>query len=341
MTTGGRQCNTIRVGRKVGLSFAIVSIVFFVFAFSLILPKSALSHHQGKVLGESTVSSQINFPPVTSGAGFILPDSPFYFLDKTFQQIRLLIAFTPESRAKVRQEIAGERLAELRIMLARNNQSGADTALDGLAEEVDKMAISLSEAAASGKDVKELAKEINQTIKSHRDILNSLESQAEGVLKLKFKTAKEALKLSKTNVEDELPEEELEKEIEEGLDDEIDELTEEATGSARRLEHAINVLERLASEAAVKEQLKREEALRHAIEVKNEALIRQQERFALEEEEKQKILLEARVKVVSEARESVKRSQEAAERLKKAQEVVKEAKAVSSESSESSDQESE
>jgi len=329
------------VGRKVGLSFAIVSIVFFVFAFSLILPKSALSHHQGKVLGESTVSSQINFPPVTSGAGFILPDSPFYFLDKTFQQIRLLIAFTPESRAKVRQEIAGERLAELRIMLARNNQSGADTALDGLAEEVDKMAISLSEAAASGKDVKELAKEINQTIKSHRDILNSLESQAEGVLKLKFKTAKEALKLSKTNVEDELPEEELEKEIEEGLDDEIDELTEEATGSARRLEHAINVLERLASEAAVKEQLKREEALRHAIEVKNEALIRQQERFALEEEEKQKILLEARVKVVSEARESVKRSQEAAERLKKAQEVVKEAKAVSSESSESSDQESE
>ena len=341
MTTGGRQCNTIWVGRKVGLSFAIVSIVFFVFAFSLILPKSALSHHQGKVLGESTVSSQINFPPVTSGAGFILPDSPFYFLDKTFQQIRLLIAFTPESRAKVRQEIAGERLAELRIMLARNNQSGADTALDGLAEEVDKMAISLSEAAASGKDVKELAKEINQTIKSHRDILNSLESQAEGVLKLKFKTAKEALKLSKTNVEDELPEEELEKEIEEGLDDEIDELTEEATGSARRLEHAINVLERLASEAAVKEQLKREEALRHAIEVKNEALIRQQERFALEEEEKQKILLEARVKVVSEARESVKRSQEAAERLKKAQEVVKEAKAVSSESSESSDQESE
>jgi len=341
LTTGGRQCNTIRVGRKVGLSFAIVSIVFFVFAFSLILPKSALSHHQGKVLGESTVSSQINFPPVTSGAGFILPDSPFYFLDKTFQQIRLLIAFTPESRAKVRQEIAGERLAELRIMLARNNQSGADTALDGLAEEVDKMAISLSEAAASGKDVKELAKEINQTIKSHRDILNSLESQAEGVLKLKFKTAKEALKLSKTNVEDELPEEELEKEIEEGLDDEIDELTEEATGSARRLEHAINVLERLASEAAVKEQLKREEALRHAIEVKNEALIRQQERFALEEEEKQKILLEARVKVVSEARESVKRSQEAAERLKKAQEVVKEAKAVSSESSESSDQESE
>ncbi|EKD65685.1 MAG: hypothetical protein ACD_50C00016G0002 [uncultured bacterium] len=329
------------MGRKVGLSFAIVSIVFFVFAFSLILPKSALSHHQGKVLGESTVSSQINFPPVTSGAGFILPDSPFYFLDKTFQQIRLLIAFTPESRAKVRQEIAGERLAELRIMLARNNQSGADTALDGLAEEVDKMAISLSEAAASGKDVKELAKEINQTIKSHRDILNSLESQAEGVLKLKFKTAKEALKLSKTNVEDELPEEELEKEIEEGLDDEIDELTEEATGSARRLEHAINVLERLASEAAVKEQLKREEALRHAIEVKNEALIRQQERFALEEEEKQKILLEARVKVVSEARESVKRSQEAAERLKKAQEVVKEAKAVSSESSESSDQESE
>lgn len=310
------------MGRKIVVAVTIVGLAFF--AFVSILPKPVNSHHQGRVLGESTSSSQIVFPPVTSGAGFILPDSPLFFLDKTFQQIRLFVAFTPERRAKVREQITGERLAELRIMLSRNNPDGITIALTSLTEEVDQMAATLSDAGASGRNVKILAKQLNETIKTHRKILNILADQTEGVLKLQLKTAREALKRAKIDIEDELAEDELEDEIEEDLDDEIEEAIEEASGSAKRLKHAMDILSKLASEAAVKQQTRREEALRHAIEVKNDALLKQQERLLEEERRKQEKLLKAHEKAAREAQEALREAQEAVERVEEAQEAVRE-----------------
>lgn len=311
----------------------IIAIAFF--TVILVLPKQIFSHHQASVLGESTSSSQILFPPITSGAGFILPDSPLFFLDKAFQKIRLLVAFTPERRAKVREQIAGERLAELRIMLARNNSHGIGVALSNLAEESGQMAATLADTAASGRDVKNLAKELNETIKTHRKILKILADQTDGVLRLQLETARESLKLAKLDIEDELPEEELETEIEEGLDDEIEELTEEAALSGGKLENAINVLERLVSEAAARQQARREEALKRAIEVKNEALRKQQERLLEEDEEKQGALLEAREKAIKDARDAIEISKEAVEKLREAQEAISEAKTAAGQESSS------
>jgi DNA repair exonuclease SbcCD ATPase subunit len=323
------------VGRKTASVIGILGLVFFVSVW--VLPKQVLSHHKARVLGDSTASSQIVFPPVTSGAGFFLPDSPLFFLDKTFQQIRLFLAFTPERRAKVREQIAGERLAELRIMLSRNNPNGISIALSNLTDETNQMAANISDSAANGRDVKLLAKSLNETIKTHRKILGILADQTDGVLRLQIKAAREALKEAKIEVEDELDEDELENEIEEGLDDEIDELADEATGSARRLEHAVDVLERLASEAAQKQQARREEALRHAIEVKNEALRKQQEKFLEEEHRKHKSLLHAREKAIEEAREAIKKSHEAVHKLKEAQEAVIEIKTHTDDDNSSSD----
>lgn len=303
-------------------AFLAVIVVSVVFVFVSVLPKQALSHHQTRVLGDSTVSSQVNFPPVTSGAGFFLPDSPLFFLDKTFQQIRLFLAFTPERRAKIHNLIAGERLAELRIMLARNNPDGIAIALSNLTKEATQMSTNLSDAAANGRDVRLLARELNETIKAQRKILDILEDQTDGVLKLQLKTARKVLKTAKVEIEDELLEDELENEIEENLNDEIEEELEEASGSAKRLQHAIDVLSKHASEAAVKQQRRREEALRHAIEVKDEALRKQEERLLKEERKKQEKLLKAHERAAKEAHKALKEVHRAAHNVEEAHETV-------------------
>ncbi len=310
--------------RKAFGSLGIIVLGFFVLVW--VVPKPAFSHHQGRVLGDSTSSSQIVFPPVTAGAGFILPDSPLYFLDQIFQEVRLLLAFTPERRAKTRALIAGERLAELRIMFSRNNSDGVTIALSKLTEQISSMSTNLSDAASSGKDLSLLAKELNEEIKTQRKVLGILESQTDGVLKLQIKVARKALKIAKVEIEDKLAEDELENEIEEDVNDEIDEAVEEASGSAKKLEHAIDVLTKLAIEAAAKQQTRREEALRHAIEVKNEALRKQQEKLFELESKKQEKLLEAQAKVQEKGREAIERAQKAAGEFKEAQDEVEQLK---------------
>lgn len=309
-----------------------ITFITIIISLGIIFSGKHLSaHHGARVLGDSTRASDLVFPPVTSGAGFILPDSPFFFLDRLFQQARLLTAFSAERKARVRLEIANERLAELRIMLARDNQDAVATSLSNLTQEVNQMSKSLTDAAAAGQDVSLLAKSLNETIKTQRKILGIVEDQTEGVLKLQFKTARKALKTAKIEIEDELAEDELENEIEEDINEEIEEEVEEASKSAKRLEHAIDVLTKLASEAAQKQKARREEALRHAIEVKNEALKKQEEKLFEQEMKKQKKLLEAHKKAVEEAREAIEKSQEAADRFKKAKNKVENIKKQSAE----------
>ena len=302
------------------LSASLLVVISLTFAIS------TYAHHQRQVLGDQTTSSELILPPVTSGAGFILPDSPLFFLDKMFQGVRLVLAFTPERKARTHAQIAGERLAELRIMLARNDSDGITTTLSNLTQEVNHMSTTLSDASLNGRDVSLLAKQFNETIKAHRKVLGILKDQADGVLKLQLKTARETLKIAKIEIEDELAEDELENEIEEDLNEEIEDEVEESSRSAKRLDHAIDVLSKLASQAAEKRQTKREEALRHAIEVKNEAIRKQEEKFLEEEEKKHKRLLEAREKVIKEAREAIRKSREAAHKLREAHEVVIEIK---------------
>ncbi len=310
--------------RKAFGSLGILVLGFFVLVW--VAPKPAFSHHQERVLGDSTSSPQIVFPPVTAGAGFILPDSPLFFLDEMFQEVRMLLAFTPEKRAKTRALIAGERLAELRIMFARNNSDGVTIALSKLTEQISSMSTNLSDAASSGKNLSVLAKEINEEIKTQRKVLGILENQTDGVLKLQLKVARKALKIAKVKIEDELAENELENEIEDDVDDEIEEAVEEASGSAKKLDHAIDVLSRLASEAAVKQQTRREEALRHAIEVKNEAFKKQQERKLEEESKKHKKIIEAQKKAHEKAREAIEKAQKAVAEFKEANDDVEELK---------------
>ena len=127
------------------------------------------------------------------------------------------------------------------------------------------------------------------------------------------------MKVAKVEVEDNLPEDELENEIKDDLEGEIEDNVRATSTSARGLEHAIDVLSRLASQAAEKQQTRREKALKHAIEVKNEALRKQQERlFELESKRQEKIL--AAYQKLSDA---AKKAKEAAAAYQNAQQELK------------------
>ena len=147
-----------------------------------------------------------------------------------------------------------------------------------------------------------------EIIKVACGMYHSMILKSNGEFKKQVQATKEALKVAKVEIEDHLSEDLLDQEIEDDLNQEIEESIDEATSSAKGLGHTIDVLTRLASQAAEKQQAKREEALRHAIEAKNEALIKQQEK-ALELEDKkqerytmsQKHLRDATVRIQSPA----------------------------------------
>ena len=280
-------------------------------------------------MGDATDSSDLTIPPTAEGPGLILPDSPIFFLDELKQNLRLMLAFTPEQKAKVHRAVAGERLAELQFMLAKNNSQGIRVALQGVSDNLKKAAADLSEARLKGKDVKLLAKTTNDAIKEKREKLSILEENSTGEMKARVKAAREALKAAKVEVEDSLPEDELENEIEDDLEDEIEDHVKATRDSARGLEHAISVLTRLASQAAEKQQTRREEALRHAIEVKNEALRKQQERLFELENKKHEKLLKAKEKFLERTREAVEKTQEAAREFQKDQDEINEEEDIS------------
>lgn len=139
-------------------------------------------------------------PPTAEGPGLILPDSPLFFLDKIKQEVRILFAFTPQNKAKTYSAIAGERLAELRFMLNKQNEKGIEIALRGVAENTKVSADSLADAQFQGQDVEKLADSLNTDIKRRQEGLDVLLTQAEGKLKTAVLGTQTSIYDSKTKV---------------------------------------------------------------------------------------------------------------------------------------------
>src|SRR3972149_2086130 len=249
---------------------------FFIFLLSVSLTSAVVvlssnsvsANHQEDVLGVASAAT-LSIPPTSDGPGLILPDSPLFFLDRIKQGFRLLLAFTPEQKAKIHNGVAGERLAELQLMLAKNNVPGIRTALQGVSDNLKGASEDLVNAKLTGRSISLLAKEINDSIKEKQKVLSGLENEANGEIKAQVVAAKEALKLAKVKAEENLPEDLLMNEIIDDLNQEISDNLNNATNSAKGINRAIEVLTRLASEAAVKNQPARQTALQHAIDVKS------------------------------------------------------------------------
>ena len=265
--------------------------VFLALVLLFSATQSVLAHHRNRVLGASTQASELNFPSISSGPGLILPDSPFYFVDKLKQQVRLLLAFSPEDKAKLRADIAGERLAELKAELLKNNQKGINIALSELASETQKAATALTDAEQKGKDVSLLSQQINEKIKTERDILKGLEKQADGELKLRIELTQATVKKAKVEVEDSLPQNIMENEIRDSINSELEDKIKDAQDVSQGIKNSLEELSKEASDSAQKSLTRREEALKKAIEEKNAELVKEQKDLLEQEAIKQATLI--------------------------------------------------
>src|SRR3989344_4697982 len=313
---------TINIMRKLLIFLLSVSLTSVIVVLSA---NSASAHHQEEVLGVASAQT-LSIPPTSDGPGLILPDSPLFFLDRLKQEFRLLLAFTPEQKVKIHNAIAGERLAELQIMLAKNNVAGVRIGLQGVSDNLKSASKDLDNAKLSGRNITLLAKEVNDSIKEKNDKLSILEDKATGEIKAQVVAAKKSLRVSKVEVEDNLPEDLLENEMEDDLNDEIEDHLSNATDSAKGINRAIDVLTRLTDKADKKNQEQRKEALLKAIEVKNEALKKQEEKAIEAENKAQEKVMEAKKKALEKAKEAASKIDEAVKKFQEAKDRVSETK---------------
>lgn len=303
------------------------SLLLCLLLFILVAQRPALAYrHQilNEVLGVSTQAAVPVIDPTAEGPGLILPDSPFFFLDQLKQNVRLTLAFTAEEKAKIHAQIAGERLAELRFMLAKNNIQAATVDLQGISDNLKQAAINVSQAQFQGKDVTVLAKQINDNIKAKQKALDALENGSTGSLHLEAMQTQESLFESKIQVEDSLPEDQIKNEVKEDLSRKIARRVSEASDSAKLLKSDLNELEQEASDSAKASLKRREEALKDAIDKKNDALKKVEEKLLENEKKRQEILLEAQKKAGEEAFRALENAQTAAVGFQKAQQKLQE-----------------
>ncbi len=260
-----RKYDNNRVRKKIIIGIFLVSLL-------VSLPRLALASPRKAVLAASTDSAQISMPPTAEGPGIFLPDSPFFFLDEFKQNIRLFFAFTPEEKAKVHMTIAGERLAELRIMLAKNNASGIETDLEGIRDNSKDAVLELKNAKLSGNNVSVLATSLNAAIKDKQESLDQIDEEATGELKAEINLANTTLTGAKSEIEDSLPSDLLQNEIKDDLIREVHRDLKNASGSALEIKGDIDELHRQASEAASLSLRNRQEALQKAIQEKDNDL---------------------------------------------------------------------
>lgn len=215
--------------------------------FGIVVP--AYASHIQDVLGEQTAPNEIVVPPVAAGAGMILPDSPFYVVDKAFQNLKLSLAISPEKKAEARNLIIGERLAELRVMTERNNTAAVQVTLSDITVQSEKMAAELADAAAQGRNVSVIAQNINNTLRGHREVLGTASQQANGPLALQLDSVNQSLLAAKVSVEEHMPEQQMREAMQEDLEDEVDTQVLGVETATNKLEKRLTQLDNLVSRA--------------------------------------------------------------------------------------------
>ncbi|MBI5044565.1 MAG: hypothetical protein HZC02_01435 [Candidatus Levybacteria bacterium] len=261
---------------------------------------------------------KISFPDVTAGPGYILPDSPLYFLDKLYQKTRLSFVFTPENKAKLHMQIAYERLAELRVETSRNNQAGIDQALSELQIETMAAAKEVKDAFAQGKDVTQLARTIHQGLADYRSILLQVRSQMpDTVFEQKLTAAADVLWDAKLATEEALPMGDREHELAANLDQELDEAVMGVTSSNEKLDKRFAAYQKLASRAAeVKLKKEQQEASRSAQQQQRKALIAQRQKAIQDYLVKVEQLRKQREQELAQLKVTIKSLQEQLKQLK-------------------------
>ena len=132
-------------------------------------------------------SSQVTFP----SAG-LTPESSFYFLDRLGENMRQFFTFNSEAKANLQIEFAGERIAEIKVMVEKKgaNAKGLAIAESLLQANVAYAAEIVSKEKISGKDVAALAKKLNDEFDERDKLLEKTFKDAKDQLKTQRKEIK-------------------------------------------------------------------------------------------------------------------------------------------------------
>lgn len=284
--------------------FTLALITFLIFINSC----SAVSRRA--VLGAET--DKLTMPPTIEGPGIILPDSPFYFLDQLKQNTRLFLAFTPEAKTRVYNNIAGERMAELRFMLVKQNEEGLRIALAGLSQSYKNAVEQLAAAKLSGKDVNKLAKDINDSIKLKQEVIDELIVKAEGETNKQLQAALEGITEAKIKSEEYLYEEDLANEIKYDVNREVELQMQETFDTSESLKEALLDLQEQRKQASENELKNREKALVEAIDKQSEAIQKEEQKSLELEKKTQAEVAKLEEAAIKEVQDLVVKAQQAA-----------------------------
>lgn len=193
------------------------------------------------------VFAQAGLPAEGLPKAGLTPESPFYFLDKLGESLREFFTFNPESKAHLQITFAAERVAEIKIILETKGveAKGLEVAQSRLQAHLANVATIVTDQKSKGKDVGELAKELDdefeepksalaQSFKEQKRALEAKEDELKVQLKAahragdtvkeealaeelgKVKAQKELLELKEEDIDDELEaeEEKIEEEME-------------------------------------------------------------------------------------------------------------------------------
>lgn len=157
--------------KKIFISSTIILVALFVFAGTTAFAQS----------------QQIQLP----SAG-LTPESTFYFLDRLGENLLQFFTFNPEAKAKLQIEFAGERIAEIKVMVEKKgvNAKGLTIAESLLQANVAYAAEIVNEEKIVGKDVTALAKTLNDEFDARDKFLEQIFKDAKVQLKAQRKEIK-------------------------------------------------------------------------------------------------------------------------------------------------------
>lgn len=219
------------------------------------------------VLGGSTVFAQNQ--AVLPNAG-LTPESNFYFLDKFGETLREFFTFNPEGKARLQITFAAERVAEIKVILETKGveAKGLEVAQSRLQAHLANAATIVVDQKAEGKDVSQLAKELDDEFDAPKTALEQT-----------FKAEKRALEAQEKELEDKILEARRA-----GDTAQVESLVREL-GQVKAQKELLELKEEEVEEALEQE----EERLEEEMEIKEEA----EKAIRDAEEEKQDVLDEA------------------------------------------------
>ena len=131
-------------------------------------------------------------PQVTLPSAGLTPESSFYFLDRLGENLRQFFTFNSEAKAKLQIEFAGERIAEIKVIVEKKgaNAKGLAIAESLLRANVAYAAEIVNEEKTTGKDVSALAKTLNDEFDARDKLLEQTFKDAKAQLKAQRKEIK-------------------------------------------------------------------------------------------------------------------------------------------------------